>query len=97
MRTALCFSVAAAALLAGLVAEPAAAAVTEARALQAKRGMTVDEVKALLGEPDKVAKYARKPGQTWTYRLLTGDPRELDLDFTEAGMVSTVEIRDARP
>ena len=68
--------------------------ITPAQAEQIKRGMAQDDVRQLLGEPAQVQRFRDRSGPTWSYTIMGGaDPKWLDIDFTEIGMVISVKQR----
>ncbi len=85
-----------AALLLGLtLAQTALASITPAQQAQIKVGMTMAEVRQLLGEPAHTVRLRHTNGPTWKYDLNDGSVhKDYELDFSATDQVEWIELRN---
>lgn len=67
--------------------------VTSNQETQVTPGMSSDEVRQALGQPESHIKFRNEPGPTWTYRLVGGDHTLFDVDFDADGKVASTSER----
>lgn len=84
---------------AGLVIGAAAAqaaggfTVTQKQETGVSPGMSMEQVRQVLGPPESNIHYRNEPGPTYTYRVLGQDELLFDVDFGPDGLVKTKNER----
>lgn len=61
-----------------------------------KPGMTMDEVKQVLGQPSTNVKFRNESGPTWTYSVINGTDEQraiFEVDFSADGKVASMDQR----
>jgi hypothetical protein len=76
-------------------AQTALASISPAQRDQIKIGMTMAEVRQVLGEPAHSVRLRHTNGPTWKYDLDDGSMhKDYELDFSASGQVEWIELHD---
>jgi hypothetical protein len=67
--------------------------VTSNQETQVIPGMSSEQVRQALGQPDRHVKFRNEPGPTWTYRLVGERNTLFDVDFGADGKVASTSER----
>ena len=82
--------------IASVLAQPATGVnITQSEESKIAVGMDTTEVERLLGRPERIFRYPRQPGPTWTYNVL-GAPfgiTKFDVNFGADGKVASASER----
>lgn len=84
---------------AGLVMGAAAAQavsgfeVTQQQEAMVSPGMSMEQVRQVLGPPERFVHYRNEPGPTYTYRVINQEATLFDVDFGPDGLVKTKNER----
>lgn len=86
---------AAAGLVMGAAAAQAAPGywVTQQQETMVSPGMSMQQVRQILGPPERNVHYRNQPGPTYTYRVINEEEHLFDVDFGPDGMVKTMNER----
>ena len=85
----------AAGLACGAMAAQAASGyiVTQQQETMVSPGMSMDQVRQVLGHPERAVHYGNEPGTTYTYRVRNQEQTLFDVDFTADGQVLKMNER----
>ena len=67
--------------------------VTREQEVLVRRGMSMAEVQATLGPPDRMIHYRNEPGPTFTYRVMGADSTVFEVNFAVDSTVASASER----